>query len=355
MGNSPETRKPDRFKVGVMRAARSVDLMEVEVPSPGLGQVLVRIEATAICTWEQRAFTGTQHVNFPFVGGHESAGTIMEIGPGVPAGLAGSRVALGRSSCGACHWCYTGRDRACPSHLRGGVSYADATGPGGFAEYKLHPADAVSNIGDADMAVAALAEPLSCALHAARLLDLPPAADVVVIGAGVMGLLNVIALKQRGARVLVTETSPGRLKRALDFGADEVIDMRDPVGIDTVLRLTEGRGADGVVIAVGGNAANEQAMRIVADRGVVSFFASAHPEVPLGLSPNAIHRRELRIVGSISAEKADFYAAARMIRYKLVDLSPLVEATFPLGDLTTALEVATRPGSYRIIVEPRAS
>lgn len=353
----PATRRPaalpSTFRVGVMTAPGVVRLDEFPLPEPGPGELLVRLDAAAICTWEQRTFTGQQRNRFPFVGGHENAGTVVAFGPAYRGTLAlGDRVTLAGSSCGSCPWCWSGRDRACPRHYDGVVSYGDAWGPGGFAEYKLHPGDAAFPVGEAPVEVAALAEPLSCALHAARLLDPAPAADVVVVGAGVMGLLNVVALKSRGVRVIVTEADPARLDLAKVLGADELVDARGGDPVDAVRALTEGRGADGVVAATGSAAANEQGMAMLAPRGTLVLFASAHPETPLTLDPNALHNCEQTVRGVVSSEKVDVATAARMIRYGLVELRPLIQSSYPLAELAAALEHAVRPGTYRILVIP---
>ena len=182
---TPESQAATTMRVGVMAGVGAIDVVDVPIPQAGPGEILVRLHATAICTWEQRSFSGAQSNKFPFVGGHEMAGVVAAIGPGVDTDLEiGERVALGPSSCGRCHWCLTGQDRVCKQHYAGVVKYGEAWGPGGFAQYKVHPADGVYRVGDAPFETAALAEPLSCALHANRLLEHRVGRDVVVLGAG---------------------------------------------------------------------------------------------------------------------------------------------------------------------------
>lgn len=340
------------MRVGIMAGVRDIGVQDIPVPVAAPGEVLVRLRATAICTWEQRSYSGAQHNTFPFVGGHEMAGEVAAIGPGVKTDLAiGERVTLGPSSCGKCHWCMTGQDRACKSHYAGAVKYGAAWGPGGFAEYKSHPADGVYRVGDAPFETAALAEPLSCALHANRLLEHRVGRDVVILGAGVMGLMNVLAARQYGCRVIVSEVDPARLAMAGRMGANELIDAS---GVDPVARvreLTEGRGAEAVISAIGHEKANEQGMAMLSDRGRFVLFAAAHPEPDFTFKPNEMHNRETGVFGVVSKEKQDFYAAARLIRYGLVDLSPLIDIRYPLEEVGAALEHAVKPGTYRVIVE----
>jgi L-iditol 2-dehydrogenase len=344
------------MRLGVMPGVGQIELLDLPVPQPGAGEVLVRLHATAICTWEQRSYSGAQHNTFPFVGGHESAGVVVAIGPDTRTDLqVGERVTLGPSSCGTCHWCMTGQDRACKRHYAGAVKYqlgeATAWGPGGFGQYKVHPADGAYRVGDADFDVAALAEPLSCALHANRLLDIRVGEDVVVLGAGVMGLMNVIAAKQHGARVIVSEIDAGRLEKARLMGADELIDATKVDPVARVKELTEGRGAEAVIAAIGHPKANEQGLAMASDRSRFVLFAAAHPEPDLVLKPNELHNRETGVFGVVSKEKQDFYAASRLIRYGLVDLSPLIDIRYPLDELKTALDHAVQAGVYRVIVE----
>jgi L-iditol 2-dehydrogenase len=349
---APGSRTDRSMRVGVMAGVRDIKVQDIPTPVAGPGEILVRLRATAICTWEQRSYSGAQHNNFPFVGGHEISGEVVGLGPDVASDLqVGERVALGPSSCGRCHWCLTGQDRACKEHYAGAVKYGAAWGPGGFAQYKAHPADGVYRVGDASFEVAALSEPLSCALHANRLLGHRVGQDVVVLGAGVMGLMNVIAAKQYGCRVIVSEVDSDRLAMAARMGADELIDATSVDPIARVRELTEGRGAEAVIAAIGHPKANEQGMAMLSDRGRYVLFAAAHPEPEFTFAPNDMHNRETGVIGVVSKEKQDFYAATRLIRYGLVDLAPLIDITYPLEEVGAALEHAIKPGTYRVIVE----
>jgi len=349
---APGTVIDTTMRVGVMAGVHDISVQELPTPVPGPGQVLVRIRATAICTWEQRSFSGAQGNKFPFVGGHEMAGQVAAIGPDTQTDLeVGERVAIGSASCGKCHWCMTGQDRACKQHYGVVSKYGEAWGPGGFAQYKVQVADGVYRTGDAPFETAALSEPLSCALHASRLLGLRVGQDVVVIGAGVMGLMNIVAARQHGCRVIVSEVDPDRLAMARRMGATELIDATKVDPVERVKELTEGRGAEAVIAAIGHDKANGQGLAMLSDRGRFVLFAAAHPEPTFTIAPNEAHNRETGVFGVISGEKQDFYAAARLIRYGLVDLSPLIDIRYPLEEIGAALEHAIKPGTYRVIVE----
>ncbi|WP_430592066.1 zinc-dependent alcohol dehydrogenase [Humidisolicoccus flavus] len=340
------------FVAGAITGVGEVELLDITHAEPDPGEALVRIEATAICTWEQRTYSGAQENRLPFIGGHEIVGTIVEFGPGYKGTLnPGDRVALGSAACGSCHWCHLGKDQLCAEHYSGAVEYAQGWGPGGFAEYKIHPADGLYPIGDVPAVQASLTEPLSCALHAARLSGVEIGDDVVILGAGVMGLMNLIAMKKHGARVIVSEVDAGRLEKAKALGADLVIDASKVDPVAAVLEATEGRGASIAVAAIGHRIANEQGLAMLANRGTFVAFAAAHPETPIEVSPNHLHKSERRIIGVVSSEKRDFHDAARLVRLGLVDLSPLVQNTYPLAELKSALDEAIQPGTYRIVIE----
>jgi L-iditol 2-dehydrogenase len=343
-----------RMLVGVMTGPGSIEIREVDTPRPGVNEVLVRIRACAICTWEQRSYSGQQGNRFPFIGGHEMAGEVVELGPGVSDELTvGDHVTVGSSACGQCHWCRTGRDRMCRQHYAGIARYGDAWGPGGFAQYKTHPASGVYPIDPGvSFEEACLAEPLSCALHAVRQVPLGISDDAVVVGAGVMGLMNVLALKKHGARVIVSEIDRHRLAKARELGSDITIDATREDPVARVRELTGGRGAELVITAIGSGAANDQARAMLSDRGRLLLFASAHPVTPLTLDPNEVHNREIGVVGSLSSEVYDFQVANRLIGLRQVDLAPLIQQQFPLAELKAALDKAIEPGTYRIIVTP---
>ena len=352
MTTTQETSVKSSFRAGAITGVGEVELVDVANRTPGYGEALVRIEATAICTWEQRTYSGAQGNKFPFIGGHEIAGRIAAIGEGYKGSLAvGDRVAVGGASCNSCHWCYTGKDRVCEQHYGGAVEYDEGWGPGGFAEMKIHPVDGLFPIGDVPAHIACLAEPLSCALHAARLSGAEVGNDVVILGAGTMGLMNLIAMKKHGARVIVSEIDADRLAKAKSMGADVIIDASKQDPVATVMELTDGRGADIVIAAIGHRVANEQGMQMIAPRGTFVVFASAHPENPIEIGPNALHNNEKRVMGVVSSEKQDFYLAAKLIRQGQVDLTPLIQNRYPLSDLSGALDEAILPGTYRIVVE----
>ena len=337
------------MKAAVITGVNSIDVTEVPDPIAGPGEVVVRMRGAGLCTWEQRAYTGQQKIDYPFLGGHENAGEVVEIGPGVRHVTIGDRVTLGPTSCGMCEACFRGEDKNCAEHfatfsLKGGV-----IGPGGFAEYKMHRADGCYQVGDAEWGVASLAEPLSCAVHAARLCYATLGERAVVFGAGTMGLMNQLVLQASGLSVVVVDPDEQRRQKALGLGAAEVLDATEDV-VERIKDLTHG-GANIAVAAVGSDAVNHSAYQALAPRGRLCMFASAHPMTPFAVDPNHVHNAETAIIGAVSADRRDHWTATRLIAENRIDLTPLVSRRFALAEAKAAFEYATTEHPYRVIIE----
>ncbi len=349
---SPPTDLPATMRAGVLVATRSLELRSFDVPRPGPGQALVRVRATALCTWEQRTYQGIQDIKTPFVGGHETAGIVAAVGEGVRLSAVGDHVTLGPVACDECDYCRRGYPARCEQVL-GRFALDGAWGPWGLAEYKLVPARAMFGVPpELSFAEASLAEPVSCVVHGVRALQPELGDDVIVIGAGPMGLLNVLVLKRRGARVIVCELDQARRDKALQLGADVVLDPAVGDVVAEVRALTGGRGADAVVAAVGSAHVDELAFQLVGKTGKVVLFASAHPSHALNVDHNLIHKNEVAVLGVEGKSVEDFRIAVKLLSDRLIDVRPLIDRLVPLADLTTAFELAIRPDTYRIVVTP---
>jgi L-iditol 2-dehydrogenase len=176
--------------------------------------------------------------------------------------------------------------------------------------------------------------------------------DVVVIGAGPMGLLNLLVLKRRGARVIVCELDASRRKKAAELGADVVLEPGAGEMVAQVRELTGGRGADAVVAAVGSAQVDALAFDMVGKTGKVVLFASAHPSPSLAIDHNRLHKDEVQVLGVESKSVQDFATAVRLLSLRLIDVRPLIDRCVPLAELERAFELAIRPETYRIVVTP---
>jgi L-iditol 2-dehydrogenase len=340
----------------VITGPKQVVLEQIPIPEVDPRQILVRMRASALCTWEQRTFAGIETWPYPLVGGHEYSGVVEAIGSAVEVpGLAvGDQVAVsGLKRCGQCYSCRHGMDNLCDnsrSHRVPGQPW----GPGGFGEYVVAEGHQVYKVGpDATPEEAALTEPLACVIHDMKRHPVRANDVVVIAGAGIMGLLHLVMARRTPSFVIVSEPERVRREKALELGASAVIDPSTEDYATRVTELSSGRGANVTYVAIGSPRAIEAAVAGAAKRGVVSVYASVHPSTEtIALPPNRFHHQEITLSGSYSQERDDFMASAELIGRREIDVRPLISKTFPLSRLADAFEVALQKDAYRVLVLP---
>jgi len=347
----------EQMKVAVFTDVGKIEVREVKKPKPRKGEVLIRVKACAICTWEQRIFTGDNHVPFPFVGGHEISGVVEELGEEVDSNRwqRGMRVAPRvLPGCGECYYCRVGEHNLCEKI--GGDWKEDYgipfLGLGGLSEFLIIRSSSVYPLSaDTSFEHGTLSEPVACVVHSIERARIELGNDVVIIGAGIMGLLHVQLAKRQGAYVIVSEPSEERRALARKLGADEVIDPLAEDPIKKVKDLTEGRGADVVIDAIALSSAAEQAIQMAGKMGKVIFYSSIHPDKPIAISPNMIHNTEITITGSVSPNVTDFLRATTLLSKGMLEVSPLISDVVPLSRIEEAFKESMNPKNYRIVVK----
>lgn len=347
--------QPVTYRRSVITGPRQIEFEEVAVPEPAPRQVLVKIAAAAVCTWEQRVYAGIDHWSYPLLGGHEFSGDVVAVGPDVMQPLApGDQVAVaGLRRCGECWACRRGYDNLC-DHQHSQRAPGKPFGPAGFGEYALVDAYQIYRYPRRVHSFeAALAEPLACVLHDVKRFAPRRGDTAVVVGAGIMGLLHLAALRSSGALVVVSEPDPLRRAKALRMGAHATIDPSTEDYVEAVRRLGDGRGATVTYVAVGMPSAIEQAIQATAKRGVVSVYASVHPRGTLvQVDPNVFHHKEVMLSGSLAQDHEDFLDAVWSIAHASIDVKPVLSGAFPLLQLDQAFAAAARPDTYRVFVAP---
>ena len=342
----------DTYKRAVFVAPGEIRWDERPIPQPAPRQALVRVRACALCTWEQRLYTGEERF-YPLAGGHEVSGELVMVGQQLYTDAEpGDRVmAALLTRCGYCESCRRGLDNICDNARRQFRS-TDVPGPAGLAEYvllddyQLYPASEAASFTELS-----LAEPLACVLRSIRKAALQWGDTVVISGAGIMGLLHLILAKRAGARVIVSEPLAERAAVARRMGAAEIIDPLNEPFVDRVLALTGGRGADQLFTAVSVAAVVEQSIAAVAKGGRVAVYASVHPKpATITIDPNPFHSKEITLTGTVSQDKDDVRRAVKMISAGLIDLTPFISQTVPFAQLEAGLEAARQPDTYRVIV-----
>jgi threonine dehydrogenase-like Zn-dependent dehydrogenase len=342
-----------KIKTTLFTAPGKIEIAEVDLPILGDRQVLVKVKSCALCTWEQRFYIGSAPEDYPFRGGHEVSGEVVEVGRKANTNARpGDGVALAiKTRCGACEYCQRGMDNFCENddnnHQPG-----QAWGPSGLSEYVIaEDYQVYKAIAPYNFPALALTEPVACVT---RSVDTPPLKKgdtVVVQGAGVMGLIHIMLLKMRGARIVVSEPDEARRKKALEYGAVAGFNPLEDKGTDIIQSLTSGRGVRAVFFTAGGVPAIEAGIPLLAKGGWMCLYGSIHPKGMLAVDPNLIHYNELVVTGSFSHTKASFREAVALVSQGSIDTAPLISERVQFPNVQYAFERAISRDTYRVVVD----
>ena len=342
----------ETYKRAVFVGPEQIRFDELPIPEPDPRQALVRVRACALCTWEQRMYSGEEHY-YPLAGGHEVSGELVGLGSQVytDARIGDRVMASLLTRCGYCESCRRGLDNIC-DNVRKPFRDTDVPGPAGLAEYVLLEDYQLYRANDeTPFEEICLTEPLACVVRSVRKARVERADNVVVVGAGIMGMFHLLLARQMGARVIVSEVNGARAAFATEMGADVVIDPTEQPFADQVRALTGGRGADVIFCALSVASAVEQAVEAVAKGGRVHVYASVHPRgTKISIDPNLFHSKEIVLTGTMSQDKEDVRQTVRLISRGLIDLKPLISLLLPFEKLEEGLQAALRPDTYRVVV-----
>jgi L-iditol 2-dehydrogenase len=354
---SPDFPIPDKMKAWVLGDPGQLSLKHKPVPVPQRAEVLVRIDAVAICATDLEiiyhgppaSIQGGYAFNKNFTPGHEYMGTVVALGPGVDEYKIGQRVTVEiHAGCGQCKRCREGMYTSCHNY---GLNYGDVdkghrangfTTDGGFCEYQVNNINTLVGIPD-DMSdeEATLVVTAGTAMYGlTELGGLVAGESVVVTGPGPIGLLGVAVAKAMGAQpVILTGTRDNRLKIGLELGADHVINIRkEPDVVEAVKKLNGGKGVDYVLeCSAAPNAVNE-AIHMVNRGGKVCLAAFPHEQVPVDVAH--IVRNNIYVYGIRGEGKSATHRAEAFMKQKRFDATKIHTHTFPLDDLPTAIRYA---------------
>lgn len=348
-----------RMLAAVYHGPNDVRLESRALPETGAGELLIRVESASICATDIRIVNGAHRkvtAGSMRVPGHEIVGSVAVAGAGVTGYRPGQRVFVAPNlGCGECRWCKRGRNNLCSRSEAFGITL-----DGAFAEYMrvtraaVEQGNAIPIPDDVDLKSLSLAEPLACVLHGIEAVNVKPPDVVVILGSGPIGLMHLLLARQRGARtVIVSDPVPSRLDTAQKLGADLVVNPENGDLENVVANVTDGEGADVVIVAAGMHMAQEQALRLAGTCGRINLFAGLPKDRPeIRLDSNAVHYKELVVTGTTACSTTDCRKAVELVCSGAVNLRPLVGATFKLSETLDALEFARGGHGLKAVILP---
>lgn len=329
-----------------------------DYPDPKLrdeNDVLVRVRAAAICGSDVHGMDGSTGRRIPpIVMGHEASGEIVEAGSGVRDFRVGDRVTFDSTEyCGECFYCKRGEVNLCDNRKVLGVSCGDYRRDGTFAEYIVLPKRILYKMPEAlDFAAASIAEPAAVAAHAAAITPIKMGDSLVVVGAGLIGLLLIQILRAHSAgTILALETDPERRAAALAAGASAALDPASPATKAAILELSGGRGFDRAFEAVGASAPIATAIGALRKGGSVTLIGNVSPSVEMPLQ--AIVTRQLTLYGSC-AMAGEYPLVLDLLARGKIDAKSIISAVAPLSEGASwfARLYAREKGLLKVVLEP---
>jgi len=329
------------------------------IPKIGSHEALLRVITAGICGTDIRILHG-EHGKYPpgtiRIPGHEIFGEIAQVGHKVSDYCVGQRVFLAPNmGCGKCLQCISGSNNLCAKYNAPGITY-----DGSFAEYVRVPPAAVLQgnlieIGSVlDPAVATLIEPFACVLRGQDALQIKPGENILLIGAGPIGVMHLMLARFRGAAcIIVSELDSDRLAQAMHLGADRALNPAEEDLAAVVSEETKGAGVDVVIVAAPAHKAQETALELASIGGRINFFGGLPKDRPtITFNSNLVHYKELNVTGTAACSTNDCHRAAEIVCSGRIDLSQVITSRYPLHNANAAFAEAEAGKSLKVLIEP---
>jgi L-iditol 2-dehydrogenase len=346
------------MKALLLSEYKRLEIADLPKPVPGPGEILLRVAACGICGSDVHGYDGSTGRRIPpIVMGHEAAGTVTGLGEGAAGFSEGDRVTFDSTVyCGRCAYCLRGLVNLCDHRQVMGVSTPDFRCHGAFAEYVAVPSHIVYRLPDQLSFVhAAMLEAVSVALHAVSFSKAGESGTVLVIGAGMIGLLTLQGLRAEGfPRVFIADLDDSRLRLAARLGAAATFHASGPDLVAQVLAATEGQGVDLAIECVGRDETVRGAVDSVRKGGAVTLVGNIRPEVTLPLQK--VVSRQIRLQGS-AASAGEYTRAIELLGNGAIQVEPLITAVAPLEDGPRWFErlYAGEPNLMKVVLTPESS
>jgi L-iditol 2-dehydrogenase len=335
------------MKAAVFQGPGRLDAVEWPRPAIGPGELLVRVRGCGLCGSDIAKIVDPA-TRGPAVFGHEVVGEVAEVGEGVTGFAPGDRVVVAHHvPCGACHYCRRGSESMCREFKRSRLD------PGGFAEYVRVPAPNVraatfrvpDHLSDEE---ASFVEPLACCVRAVERARVEPGDTALVVGLGSIGCLLAQLLRRAGAAVIGVEQDAGRVAFARGLGVEAAGAAEAAVRAHS---LSEGRGADHVVVTGGGAGVLRWAAEVVRDGGAIHYFAGGEGDA-LPLALGTLYHRELTVTATYSSSPATLARAFWLIAAGKVDVAGLVSHRLPFARLAEAVDLMRTRRALKVYLTP---
>jgi len=349
---------PATMRAAVYRGVNDVRMETVPVPKIGSAEMLVRVHSCGVCGTDLKKIATGSHPA-PRIFGHETSGVVAAVGDGVRDYRPGDRVMVFHHiPCGQCFYCQNQTFAQCSTYKKVGCTAGFEPSGGGFAEYVrvmnwIVEHGTVRIPEDVSFEQACFVEPVNTCMKGIQAVRLRPGETVLAIGQGPIGIILSVLAKRAGATLITSDLYPERLRIGSSCGIDLTIDASRADVVTRVRELTEGRGADAVILAVGGTSLIHTAMDAARPGGRILLFAQTqHGETVI--DPAAICVDEKTLLGSYSASVDLQEEAVRFVMNREMDLERLVSHRFPLSESPQALDLAAhpKPSSMKIMIQP---
>ncbi|MBU0548615.1 MAG: alcohol dehydrogenase catalytic domain-containing protein [Candidatus Omnitrophica bacterium] len=339
------------MRVAMYYNNRDVRLEDLPMPQISDDELLVKVKSSGICGSDVLEWYRVKKA--PLVLGHEIAGQISQVGNNVKGYKVGERVFVSHHvPCNSCYYCLNGNHTVCQTlHT---TNYY----PGGFAEYIRVPSINVERgvfllPDEISFAEGTFIEPLACVLRGQRMIQLKPAQSVLILGAGISGLLHLLTARAQGAgRIILTDINEFRLKIAKDLGATAVVNAKEDI-ITMLRKVNDNRLADQVIICTGATSAFMQSLLSVERAGTILCFAATEPGVTLPVPVNDFWRNSIKIMHSYGGAPVDITQAIEMLQKKTINVRNLITHRLDLREAAKGFQLAAEAKEcIKVILQP---
>ena len=344
-----------KMKAAMYYGANDMKYEDTDIPEIGSGDILVKVQVALTCGTDLKTFKRGHPVvvqKLPMVLGHEFAGIVEKVGANVKGFKKGMRVVAANSApCNTCYYCKRGRQNIC-EHLNENII------SGAYAEYIRVPEHIVRqntyeippNLTSRD---AALMEPLACVVHGVSAASIGIGDTVTIIGSGPIGLMLLQLVKRSGScRIIVSDLSPKRLESAKALGADFLINAEKEDQIARVKELTEGRGSDIVIEAVGQPKTWEAAVEMTRKAGTCVLFGGAPAGTKFSIDTRRFHYEELTIKGVFHHTPLYVEKALRLLECGAINTDAIITHQMPMKNVVEALRLMETGEANKVAVIP---